>query len=87
MRALCALILVLAQCLATTIATAKEPPLRMTETFKDGIGTAVGQYKGMEFGYETQLFAYQACGKAYTRIHGKENVSNLNDASPQKLSI
>ena len=45
----------------------------MTETFKDGMGTGVGQYKGMEFGYETQLFAYQACGKAYTRIQGKEN--------------
>jgi len=73
MRALPALFLVLALCLATTIASAKEPPLRMTETFKDGMGTGVGQYKGMEFGYETQLYAYQACGKAYTRIHGKEN--------------
>ena len=73
MRALFAPCLLLALCLATTIATAKEPPLRMTETFKDGMGTGIGQYKGMEFGYQTQLFAYQACGKAYTRIHGKEN--------------
>jgi hypothetical protein len=73
MRAFCALILVLAHCLAISPATAKEPPLRMTESFKDGMGTGIGQYKGMEFGYDTQLYAYQACGKAYTRIHGKEN--------------
>ena len=45
----------------------------MSQEFKDGVTTASGQYKGMEFGYETQLFAYQACGKAYTRIQGKEN--------------
>ena len=73
MRAISALFLVLALCVASSPTTAKEPPLRMTETFKHGIGIGVGQYKGMEFGYETQLFAYQACGKAYTRIHGKEN--------------
>ena len=73
MRALFAPCLLLALCLATSPATAKESPLRMTESFKDGTATGVGHYKGMEFGYETQLFAYQACGKAYTRIHGKEN--------------
>ena len=73
MRALFAPCLLLALCLATTIAMAKEPPLRMTETFKDGMGTSVGQHKGIEFGYETQLYAYQACGKAYTRVLGKEN--------------
>ena len=40
-RALFAPCLLLALCLATTIATAKEPPLRMTETFKDGMATAL----------------------------------------------
>jgi hypothetical protein len=59
--------------LTTGLAQAQEQPLPMTESFKDRIGTGVGHYKGMEFGYQTELFAYQACGKAYTRLHGKEN--------------
>jgi len=59
--------------LTTGLALAKEPPLHITESFKDRMGTGVGHYKGMEFGYQTELFAYQACGKAYTRLHGKEN--------------
>ena len=59
--------------LTTGLALAKDPPLHITESFKDRMGTGVGHYKGMEFGYQTELFAYQACGKAYTRLHGKEN--------------
>ena len=59
--------------LITALALAKEQPLHMTESFKDRMGAGVGHYKGMEFGYQTELFAYQACGKAYTRLHGKEN--------------
>ena len=55
------------------MAAAKEPALQMSQEFKDGVTTASGQYKGMEFGYTLELFAYQACGKAYTRNHGKEN--------------
>ena len=73
MRALFAPCLLLALWLATTIASAKEPPLCITEAFKDGTATGVGQYKGMEFGYEVEMGMYQSCGKAYTRIHGKEN--------------
>lgn len=60
-------------CLMACHSFAKEPPLQINEVFKDGITTAVGHYKGMEFGYEVELGMYQACGKAYTRIHGKEN--------------
>ena len=59
--------------LTTGLALAKDPSLHMTEAIKDRMGTGVGHYKGMEFGYQTELFAYQACGKAYTRLHGKEN--------------
>jgi hypothetical protein len=55
MRALFAPCLLLALCLATSPATAKESPLRMTESFKDGTATGVGHYKGMEFGYEVKL--------------------------------
>ena len=59
--------------LTTGLALAKDPSLHLTEAIKDRMGTGVGHYKGMEFGYQTELFAYQACGKAYTRLHGKEN--------------
>ena len=59
--------------LSTSIAIADLSAFQVNEVFKDGITRGVGHYKGMEFGYQTELFAYQACGKAYTRLHGKEN--------------
>jgi len=58
MRALCAPFLSLALCLTTCMAAAKEPALQMSQEFKDGVTTASGQYKGMEFGYTLELFAY-----------------------------
>jgi len=59
--------------LSTSIAIADLSAFQFNEVFEYGITRGIRHYKGMEFGYQTELFAYQACGKAFTRLHGKEN--------------